>query len=324
MSAEVFAKLLVIFIVVAIGWVAGRLKWLGGSDAARTISATAFYVFVPALLFRTTARIDFSHLEPGLLAAFFVPVLLAMAVVYGVERWRARPADSPAQPSVRAISTTFGNTVQIGIPLAAAIFGETGLAMHVTIVSLHALTILTVLTALVEIDLARARHRADLGGARLLRTLTTTVRNTVVHPVVLPVLAGLGVNALGLTLPGTVDDVLVVLGQAVVPVCLILIGVSLAAYGVRGAVRGAAIVSAIKLLLVPLLVFVVARQVFALSGLPLAVVVMMAALPVGSNPLIFAQRYETLEAETSAAVVFSTVAFALTGPIWLALLTPWR
>ncbi|MDQ6685419.1 MAG: AEC family transporter [Pseudomonadota bacterium] len=324
MSAEVFAKLLVIFAVVAIGWLAGRMKWLGGSDAARTISATAFYVFVPALLFRTTARIDFGRLEPRLLAAFFVPVLLAMAAVYGIERWRARAGDSPAQPSVRAISTTFGNTVQIGIPLAAAIFGETGLAMHVTIVSLHALTILTVLTALVEVDLARARHRADPGGAMLLRTMTTTVRNTVIHPVVLPVLAGLAVNALGLTLPSTVDDVLVVLGQAVVPVCLILIGVSLAAYGVRGTVRGAAIVAAIKLLLVPLLVFVVAREVFALSGLSLAVVVMLAALPVGSNPLIFAQRYETLEAETSAAVVFSTVAFALTGPLWLALLAAWR
>jgi hypothetical protein len=33
------------------------------------------------------------------------------------------------------------------------------------------------------------------------------------------------------------------------------------------------------------------------------VLVMMAALPVGSNALIFAQRYETLQAEATAAIV---------------------
>jgi len=48
--------------------------------------------------------------------------------------------------------------------------------------------------------------------------------------------------------------------------------------------------------------------------------VMMAALPVGSNALIFAQRYRTLEAETTAATVFSTLAFVVTAPLWLALL----
>ena len=47
---------------------------------------------------------------------------------------------------------------------------------------------------------------------------------------------------------------------------------------------------------------------------------MMAALPVGSNALIFAQRYKTLQAETSTAIVVSTLAFVLTAPLWLALL----
>ena len=48
------------------------------------------------------------------------------------------------------------------------------------------------------------------------------------------------------------------------------------------------------------------------EGLPLAVVVMMAALPVGSNALIFSQRYAALEAEATAAIVFSTLGFVAT------------
>ena len=78
MSSLVFFKLVAIFVVVAIGWVVGKLKWLessGGdrsaSDPARTLANAAYYIFVPALLFRTTARIDFKTLPWGTLVAVF-------------------------------------------------------------------------------------------------------------------------------------------------------------------------------------------------------------------------------------------------------------
>jgi malonate transporter len=67
-------------------------------------------------------------------------------------------------------------------------------------------------------------------------------------------------------------------------------------------------------------VLAIAHGVFGLSGLPLAVLVMMAALPVGSNALLFAQRYRTLEAEATAAIVASTVAFMATAGLWMAVL----
>ena len=208
MSTAIFLKLAAIFIVVALGWVAGRLRWLGDNDPARTLSNAAFYIFIPALLFRTTARIDFATLPWRTLAAFFVPVLLLLVLVYVWQRRSNRSGDAPAAPSVRAISATFGNTVQIGVPLATALFGEAGLAIHITIISIHALVLLSVLTALVELDLARERRLRGDADAHLLGTLATTARNTIVHPVVLPVLAGLAWNGLGLPLPGIVDETL--------------------------------------------------------------------------------------------------------------------
>ena len=110
------------------------------------------------------------------------------------------------------------------------------------------------------------------------------------------------------------------LGSAVVPLCLVLIGLSLAYYGVQGQVRGGVAIAAAKLLLVPALVLVVAHWGFGLGGLPLAVMVMAAAAPVGSNALIFAQRYHAQQAEATAAIVFSTLAFMLSAPLWLSLL----
>jgi hypothetical protein len=133
---------------------------------------------------------------------------------------RPHPADLPAAPSVRAISATFGNTLQVGVPMTAALFGEVGLGIHITIVSLHALTLLTVITTLVELDLARAKARHE-PTASLAATMGTTLRNTIVHPVVLPVLAGMAFNATGLPLPPVVDEVLETARQRrPVPLCL--------------------------------------------------------------------------------------------------------
>ena len=321
MSTLVFLKLLAIFAVVALGWVAGRLRWLGDNDPARTLSNAAFYIFIPALLFRTTARVEFGTLPWGTLAAFFVPVLAMLVVVYVWQRRSNRGGRLPAAaPSVRAISATFGNTLQIGVPMVTALFGEAGLAIHITIISLHALTLLTVLTTLVELDLARERRRAGGTNAHLLQTVGKTARNTIIHPVVLPVLAGLVWNALCPPLPAIADEVLQTLAQAVVPLCLVLIGMSLAYYGMRGAAKGAVVLSALKLLVLPAVVLVVGHWAMGLNGLALNAVVLAAALPVGSNALIFSQRYETLEAEATAAIVFSTFAFVITGPLWLAVL----
>jgi len=316
-STVILFKLLTIFVVVAIGWVVGKLKWLGGSDPARTLANAAYYIFVPALLFRTTARIDFKTMPWGTLVAIFVPMLAMQLAVYAWQRRGvAHGTLVPAGPSVRAISAVFGNSVQVGIPMAAALFGETGLAIHLAIVSLHALVLLSLATTLVELDIARHAHAHTHLGA----TLLSTARNTIVHPVVLPVLTGMTWNALGLPLPAVADEILQTLGQAVVPLCLVLIGMSLAYYGVQGAAKAAVVLSVLKLVVLPSLVLGVAHWGFHLSGIPLAVVVMMAAMPIGSNALIFAQRYHALEAETTAATVFSTLAFAATAPLWLTVL----
>ncbi|MBE7420144.1 MAG: AEC family transporter [Ideonella sp.] len=312
MTWLVLQKLLAMFIVVALGWWAGRRRWLGEGDTARVLGNAAFMIFVPALLFRTAARLDLAALPWRTLGAYFVPALLWLFAVYGAMRWRGGVA--AALPGVRAIGTSYGNAVQVGIPMAAALFGESGLGLHLTLVSLHGLVLLSVCTALVEHDTARSPQAAASN------PWPTLLRNVVLHPVVLPLIAGLLFNAAGGTLPSLLDELLQLLGTAVVPVCLVLIGLSLQHYGFGGPVRTALQVSALKLLAMPALVLVVAHWAFGLTGEPLAVVVLMAALPVGSNALIFAQRYRCDEPEATTAVVVSTLAYALTAPLWLAAL----
>ena len=331
MSAAVLFKLLAILVTVALGWVAARAGWLGHRSsgtsssqadataaagvAGRVLSDTAYYLFVPALLFRTMVHQDFATLPWRFLAAFFVP---AIAYLFAVYVWR-RSAWLPkgaAAPATFTVAATYGNGLQLGIPVAAALFGDTGLALHIAIMSLHGLMLLTLMTALAELDIARER-----GTSSVIATVRTTARQAIIHPVVLPLLLGVVWNLTGWGLHPVFDEVLAGLARAVVPVCLLLIGINLAHYGLHGRVKGALFTGGLKLLVLPALVLVVAHGLFGLSGMPLAVVVMMAALPTGSNALIFATRYRTLEAEATAAIVTTTLAYAATASLWLVVLS---
>jgi predicted permease len=309
-TTVIIARLAAIFAVIAIGYGFGRSRLLRGGQPLEALTTVAFYILTPALLFRLTATIDLADLPWMVILVYFGPTVGLLFVVYLWQRHRR--GDGPvAGPGIRAISVTFSNSVQLGIPVVVGIFGDEGLTVHVAIVSVHALTLLTILTVLVELDEARDGDRPSV-----LSTALTTARRTVLHPVVLPVIVGLVWNLTRLPLPKPVDDVLQMLGQGVVPVCLVLIGLSLAHHGVTGVGWPALYLSAAKLLLMPALVLAAAYAA-GLRGTPLEVTVLFAALPIGSNALLFAQRYRALEAETTAAIVASTMAFVVTGPAWI-------
>ena len=321
MTVEVLLKLLGLFTVIAVGWGASRFGVFKSAEASRALSNAAFLIFGPALLFRSMAVMDFDHSASRLLVAYYGTALLAMAAVRAwARRSRDPQAQHPAAPAVRAVTAGFGNGVQVGIPMVSVLFGSAGLQLHLTLVSLHALVLLSACTVWAELDVAHAQARAEGQRPPWGPLLLGTARNALIHPVVLPVLLGLAWNALDLGLPPLVDGTLQLLGQAMVPLCLVLIGVSLNEYGLGEAWRPALRLVAVKLLALPALVLGVAWFGFGLRGLPLAVAVMYAALPTGSNPLLFANRYGAMEAESTAVIVLSTAAYLLTAAFWLTLL----
>ena len=70
--------------------------------------------------------------------------------------------------------------------------------------------------------------------------------------------------------------------------------------------RGALVISVLKTILHPLLMWGAGRAL-GLTGLPLAVMVVAAALPVGANVFLFSQRYKEAEDLVTASVAVSTL-----------------
>ncbi len=145
------------------------------------------------------------------------------------------------------------------------------------------------------------------------------MKNAVIHPVPLPIIAGLLYAQTGWGLHPVVDRPLKLLGDAFGPVALVLVGVTLAQSAIGAQLRGALVISAIKTLLHPALM-AGAGWLAGLRGLPLAVMVVAASLPVGANVFLFSQRYRKAEDLVTASVAVSTALALLSVSLVMALL----
>ncbi len=304
MNHPAFSALVPVVLLVALGYLTGRARWIR-ADSVKDLSNLVFLVLTPALMFRTMARVDVQQLDFRPLVSYFAAVLLLFALTLLWQGFNRRAA-------VLALAATFSNTVMIGIAFIGLAYGEAGLVILLSLLSLHALVLLTAGTVILE--LAVAREAAAAEPRAMWRTVLSAVRNAVIHPVPLPIMAGLLFAQTGWVIPEVVDKPLQWLGQAFGPMALLLVGVTLAGTALGTHLRGALALSAIKNLLMPALVAGLGL-LLGLSGLPLLVMVVTAALPMGANVFLFSQRYAVAEELVTASVIVSNVLALLTMPL---------
>ena len=303
--------------LIAVGYGAARFRVVD-TEGVRALSDITFMLFLPALLFGAMARTSFEHIALDAPSAYFSAAIALFFLVFAVQRARGYASDSSAMHGLGAV---FSNNVMLGIPLVRLAFGEQGLAILLTIIAMHALILLTLATLVIEFGRAMA---AEPGApdrsvpSRLARALWPALRSALVHPVVLPILAGVAWSLSHWSLPGPIDAALKLMAAAAAPMCLVLLGASLAQYGIRAGWAGVIGLSAMKNLVHPLGVYAMGRWVLGLDGLTLAVATIAAGLPIGANVYLLAQRYRVALPEVSGAVSLSTVVCAVTLPLLLA------
>lgn len=310
MNHPVFSALGPVVLLVILGYVAGRLRWIR-AESSKDLSNLVFLVLTPALMFRTMGKVDVKQLEALPLLTYFAAVLLLFALMLFWRGFNRRAA-------VLALATTFSNTVMIGIALVSLAYGEAGLVILLSLISLHALVLLTVGTVILELAVAREASGGGQGVRAMLRTVLGAVRNAVIHPVPLPIIAGLLYAQTGWAIPEVVDKPLQWLGNAFGPLALLLVGVTLAGTTVGAHLRGALGLTLVKNLLMPALVAGLGL-LMGLSSLALVVMVVTAALPMGANVFLFSQRYSVAEELVTASITVSNAAALLSVPLAMAL-----
>ncbi|WP_374407693.1 AEC family transporter [Hydrogenophaga sp.] len=296
-SHPVIASLTPVVLLIGMGFLAGRLGWIRDA-AVRDLSNLVFLLLIPALLFRTMSGVHVQALDLRPLLAYFPAALLLLGVSIG---WRGFNRSSV----VMALGGVFSNMVMIGITLVELAYGRDAVVTVLTLVSVHALILLTVGSVVLELVVAREAREGGGRAPHVLRTAWTAFKGALIHPIPLPILSGLLYAQTGWGLPAVVDKPLQLLGNAFGPLALVLVGVTLARTPLGGHLRPALWITLSKNLVLPLMVGLSAWG-WGITGVPLTVMVVCAALPMGANVFLFAQRYEVAQELTTAAMGLST------------------
>jgi predicted permease len=297
-----------LFALVLLGYALARWgRWPKvGTEA---LTRFVFSVAVPAFLFHLMS--DFSRMPPvdaRLLIAFFGGCL----VVFGLGRVIAKRilALDGAEQSVLAIGGVFSNNVLVGVPIAKITLGDAAMPTVSLIVVFNALVLWTLVT--VSVEWARTGHTSLTG---VMRTAWSVVRN----PVVAGILLGTAWGWAAIPLPGLVDSTLQWIGEAAVPLSLVVLGMGLAEYGIAEGWRECAAIVMLKLVALPVAVFALAWLI-DLPPTETQAVTLLAALPVGANVYLMARQFGALSGPVATSLVLSTALAAITTPVVLALI----
>lgn len=291
-----------VFAVVAAGYLCGR-RGILGEGSSEALNAFVYWVALPALLFRAMAGVEIAEvLDWPLIFGFGGSIVLLWAITLPLAMFVFRR--TLAESALHGMNGVYGNTGYMGIPLALAAFGEAAMLPSIVATIVNVIFVVGVSVTLIEFGLN--------SGSRPSVVIGKVVRSLVQNPMLIAPLAGLFWAATGLDLPTPVAKVAELLGDAAGPSALFAIGLFLVGRPLRQGLGEVAVMTATKLLVMPVLAFVLLAWVWPASEMSLKVGVLMATLPTGAGSFVLAQAYGVYVQRTSSVILISTVVSLVT------------
>ncbi|NHA68627.1 AEC family transporter [Phycicoccus flavus] len=282
-------------VVIAVGALVAHVGVLG-AEGQTVLARAAFYLGSPALLLTTVAEADVRTVISGGLLATTSGVLVCAAVYLLVARWRWRRRG--AELAVGALCASYVNAGNLGLPIAAYVLGDAAFV---------APTLLLQLLVLQPVAVAVLQGGESGRGSGPGRSVARALAN----PLTIGTLAGLGLSLSGTRLPDEVGAPVGLVADLAVPAMLLSYGMALrlgARLGPRPPTAELAVVVVLKVLVQPVVVWLVAAGPLGLDELTALAVTVCSALPTAQNVFVLAVRYGRQVGLARDGVLVSTVA----------------
>jgi len=273
-----------VFLIVATGY------WLQKqfNPDIQTITNISLYLFTPAMVFSALNKSTIDLGMAGDITLFMVlytAVLLVIALLsgklfrYDFEKRRAL-----------ALSTTMMNCGNFGLPLVYFAFGEPGLGFSVLTFVIFSIPLSTLGIMLAQ------KEKTDWR-----KSLLNTLRIPIFHAVIL----ALVVNLLQVPLAKFIVRPIDLLGQAAIPLLLVMLGMQLARTSIKRELGFLCQATLIRLFLAPLLAWGLTTLI-GINGLAQKVAILQTSTPAAVLPLLYSLRYGTRPDLVATAVVLTT------------------
>jgi hypothetical protein len=254
-----------VLVMLALGYALQHVRALP-ANTARTLNRIVLYVCLPAAILRHAPRLEW---DPALIGVVAVPwLMLAVTVPAVVLVARALDLRDDARAAL-LLTVALGNTSFLGYPLTRALIGEHALPYAVIYDQLGTFMILSTFGLYV---LARHGH----GGAGERPGVREMARRIVRFP---PLWAlALGLTVMPAAAPAWIDHTLRLLSDALLPLAMLAVGLSVRFALPGEALRPLAAGLALKLLALPALAWALAPWL-GLDGDIARTVVLETAMP---------------------------------------------
>jgi len=294
-----------VFGVIGIGYaiaVFGLLK----DHTAEGVSDYVYTVAIPLLIFRTLAEAKLPEVIPWTYwVAYFSGAFLSWGIVQAISM---KQFGRPTRESIiHGFASGQSNIVLVGIPLVLSAYGEPGAVPLFLLIAVNLPLMMTTASLLIEGSGEGISREAFV---RLGKGFATNL-------VLVGFVSGLAVRFLGVAPGGTLKAVIELIAASALPCALFAMGLSLRRYGISGDFKLSAIITAAKLFLHPLIVFVITRYLLAMPSVFAGVAVVFASMPSGINSYLMAERYRAGVPATAGAVSLSTAVSVLSISFWL-------
>ncbi|MGJ4997186.1 AEC family transporter [Bradyrhizobium sp. HKCCYLS3077] len=304
--SPVIAALAPVFLLIVIGF--GLRRSLIRLDSQwHGLERLTYYVLFPALLLQSLVKADLSQVPvAGIGGALFLAMLAMSALCLALRPLLARSGiDGPAFTSIFQGATRWQTYVALGV--SRSLFGPTGLA----VASVGMIAIIPMVNVF---SVAVLAHYASPDRRSMREIAATILRN----PLIWACVIGLALNIVHMPLPKLWHDAADALGQASLPIGLLVTGAGLHFEGLRRAGAAAALGVVLKLVLMPILAIGLA-QWFGVSGPSLVVVAICAAVPTSPSAYVLAKQMGGDAPLLAQIISLQTVLAALTMPAFIAL-----
>ena len=291
--------MLILLAIVIVGYVAGKLKYMGG-DFDRRLSNIIIDITCPALILSSTMGgklPDRSLILPLLGISLLTYVLLAIAA-WTLPRWLTKKSEDRGTVG---FALMFGNVGFIGYPIVGAIFGHEAVFYAAILNVVNTLSVFTAGVMLVNGERQRMAFQSKI-----------LVSTPMISAYLAILIVALGID----NIPSVISQPITMIGGITVPGALLIIGSSMSRLSWR-MMLGSGVVyvtTALRLLILPLLLYVIFRAM-GFDSLVVNINTLVIAMPVATYGTILCLRYGRDTALITEITFISTLLSVLTIPL---------
>lgn len=295
--ADIIALVLPFFGLILIGYVSGKL----GDHSAQALGWLNFfviYVTLPALFFKLVSRTPIEQLTRiDFIAACLAATYSIFVLVFVIGRYVR--GNNIAESTVQALAGAYGNIGYMGPGLSLLAFGEKAAVPVALVFCFENAVHFMVAPAMMAFAGGDKRPPAQLA--------LDVAKKILTHPFIIATLVGFVAAAFAFEPPLALQRLIDYLAQAAAPCALFAMGATLALRPLKRIPAEIGYIVPIKLVLHPILVYVVLSFVGNFDPLWVYTAVLLASLPTATNVFVIGQQYGVWQERASATILITTV-----------------